>query len=291
VLSAIKGISVKKIFILTALSAQINYGMDKPHNLFSSNDTKDIKNSIGKNNTELGNSVLSKYIERIEKFLIKNDPDGLKKCLKKDIVKRYIAFDQNILVKALYQTNNPLMIKDLIEHGANIKYEYNNETIFHLIAGNIHFHNKELLLALTSQLVALHNSPHHDYEPYKYLSKETVVGSKTAFTIARNEQKSFLRNHNMPMFYLDDQIEKFLNSKGAEGKEHKKDLEYIVEAYNGLRSEKKFGPNPAFIIHNTREDRAIQLINPLLWSLNRWREKFLKQIAEYRKKQLELHQN
>lgn len=236
--------------------------------------------------------------KKLQKYLKNTRYNKLKLCLMQQDFQDYIAKNSTLLFWAIKKTDNPLMIKLLIDHGINLDYwnENTNETIFHVISAHERLINDDIILALISRFIT--TKDFFEIEGLSHLLKKiNFDDKKTAFKQALYEEKIFLNARGRPYFYIDPLVEIILKEKDPEYL-----INYIIPIinyHNTIVSNQKFNvlknnPPKKNYIHDynkpisptIRPSIAIQLLSHDLWNkffLNKKiNKKLFKKIIKYR---------
>lgn len=287
------------VFFIAIFLVSSAQGMNKKHHTNTTFDFfSEESDGSGQSNSTDSSEENDIIYEKLEKYLKNVCYNELKMCLTQQKFQDYIAKDSTLLCWAVERTDNPLMIKLLIDHGINLDYwdEDSNETIFHIITAHERLIDYDVMLALISRFITTKNPL--ELETLSIILEKPNLYNKTAFQQGHSEQKIFLKEYGRPYLYIDPLVEIILK---------KRDPEYlrdyiipIIHYHNIMESDQKFNtlknepPSRNYIHeHNKpipsviRPSIAIQLLSHNLWNKrflsNKINTKLFKKIRKYRR--------
>lgn len=287
------------VFFIAIFFAPFAQGMNKKH---YTNTTFEFfseeSDSSGQSNSTDSSEENDIIYEKLEKYLKNACYNELKMSLMQQNVQDYIAKDSTLLFWAVENTDNPLMIKLLIDHGINLDYwdEDSNETIFHIITAHERLIDYDVMLALISRFITTKNPL--ELETLSIVFEKANLYNKTAFQQGHSKQKIFLKEYGRPYLYIDPLVEIILKKRDPEFLRNY--IIPIINYHNIMESDQKFNtlknePQKANYIHEEnkplypiiRPSIAINFLSHNLWNKrflsNKTNTKLLKEIRKYRR--------
>lgn len=233
----------------------------------------------------------------LQKYLSNLEYTALKEYLAKKDTQKYIAQEPLLFDWALKQTDNPLMIKLLIDNGINLDYHNpeTNKTVFHLITENARCVDYDVMLALVSRFVTTKDPL--ELKGLSSLLKKIDDDGQTAYEKGYLEEEIYLNAYGRPYLDVDPLVEIILYKQDRDFL--KNCIRPIMDYHNTVISTQKFNvfkgqpPKRRYIHQHNKQPISpiipsvtIKFLDSTLWKKrflsNRTNTKLFKKITRYR---------